>query len=293
MVIAALAIPVVLTLSVSSALAATVNTRSNVVFIVDESGSMSGEQAFLENTVIDKLDTDLLAAGVSDERRYGVVGFGGSVSSNDPRQIGGGLADAATTKTNLGALTVSGGLEDGFQAIDFALTNFSFTGGAAINFILVTDEARTGSNIRNASLDSTSIANTLSSCNILLNAIVNHGFTSAGGTALGIDSNGDAYLADGSGGFTVSTGGQENAFGFGQNYIDAALGTGGAAWDLNALRAGGDSALSFGEAFIDIKVSEIISQPPSNPAPIPLPAAGWLLLAGLGGLGALRRFGKA
>jgi hypothetical protein len=171
--------------------------------------------------------------------------------------------------------------------------NFSFTGGAAINFILVTDEARTGSNIRNASLDSTSIANTLSSCNILLNAIVNHGFTSAGGTALGIDSNGDAYLADGSGGFTVSTGGQENAFGFGQNYIDAALGTGGAAWDLNALRAGGDSALSFGEAFIDIKVSEIISQPPSNPAPIPLPAAGWLLLAGLGGLGALRRFGKA
>ena len=91
MVIAALAIPVVLTLSVSSALAATVNTRSNVVFIVDESGSMSGEQAFLENTVIDKLDTDLLAAGVSDERRYGVVGFGGSVSSNDPRQIGGAL----------------------------------------------------------------------------------------------------------------------------------------------------------------------------------------------------------
>jgi hypothetical protein len=87
-------------------------------------------------------------------------------------------------------------------------------------------------------------------------------------------------------------GGQENAFGFGQNYIDVALGTGGAAWDLNALRAGGDSALSFGEAFIDIKVSEIISQPPSNPAPIPLPAAGWLLLAGLGGLGALRRFGK-
>jgi hypothetical protein len=90
----------------------------------------------------------------------------------------------------------------------------------------------------------------------------------------------------------VGLGGFESAFGFGQNYTNAALGTGGAAWDLNALRAGGDSALSFGVALIDIKESETISQPPSNPAPIPLPAAGWLLLAGLGGLGALRRFGK-
>jgi hypothetical protein len=28
---------------------------------------------------------------------------------------------------------------------------------------------------------------------------------------------------------------------------------------------------------------------PDDPAPVPLPAAGWLMLAGLGGLGALAR----
>ena len=87
----------------------------------------------------------------------------------------------------------------------------------------------------------------------------------------------------------VGLGGFENAFGFGQNYTDAALETVGADWDLNALRAGGDSALFFGEALIDIKESETISQPPSNPAPIPLPAAGsfwpgWAVSGRYGGL---------
>lgn len=276
-------------LATGEAAAATVNTKSNVVFIVDESGSMGGEQSFLE-TVISDLDTGLSNAGVTD-RKYGVVGFGGSVSSNDPRQVGGGLTDATTAESRLGTLTTSGGLEDGYQAIDFALNNFAFTQGAAINFILATDEARTGANVRDASLTEAGITSTLTSSNILLNAIVDHGFSSDNNnSALGVDSDGTAYIANGSGGFTTDTNGVKDGFGDGDEYISVANATGGASWDLNILRNGGNDATSFSTAFVDIKVQEIISQPPTNP--IPLPAGLPLILTGigaLGGLGALRR----
>ena len=59
------------------------------------------------------------------------------------------------------------------------------------------------------------------------------------------------------------------------DYVQLALGTGGAAWDLNQLRAGGLTAQSFTEAFVDVKVGEII----------PEPGAILLLGAGLGLLG--------
>jgi hypothetical protein len=282
--------------------ASTINTTSNVIFIVDESGSMSGEQAFLRNTVIDKLDADLATAGVTN-RSYGVVGFGRSQPAPNnglPRQIGsaGTLQDAAATKTNLEGLVASGGFEDGYEALAFALGQFAFTPGAAINFILVTDEDR---DIRAGSTNTfDSMLNALKGRNILLNAVVNFGFRDGSGTrAIGINSSGEAYLADGSGGFTTSTGGVATT-GAGttkRDYIDLALQTGGAAWDLNLLRAGGLSAASFGSAFINIKVGEILSQPPSpggptspeTPTMIPLPAGAWLLLGGLGGLAALRR----
>ncbi len=212
-----------------------------------------------------------------------------------PKKIGGpGLEGAAATKTNLGNLVTSGSFEDGYQAIDFALKNYSFTPGAAVNFILVTDEDRvlsgSGLNAADTSLSSTSIANALKSSNILLNAIVSHNFSSDAGTAIGIDSNGNGYAADGSGGFTTSANGVAGS-GSGDAYIPVALATGGAAWNLNFIRSGGDDALSFAEAFVDIKVGEIISQPPTTPGTnvVPLPAAGWMLIAGLGGLAAMRR----
>lgn len=275
-------------------MAATVNTTSNVVFIVDESGSMGGEQDFLANTVIDQLDQGLSDAGVTS-RSYGVVGYGGP-NSGTPRlvQSGGGLENAATTKTNLQSLVTSGGFEDGFAAIDFALNNLSFTAGAAINFILVTDEDRDVTS--GLGLTVQSIQNSLTSANILLNAVVSNSFSSDNSlSALGIDSDGTAYVANGSGGFNEDTGGTAGG-GFGTttaDYVDLAIATGGAAWDLNQLRAGGNPATSFANAFIDIKVQEIISQPPSGPNPIPLPAGMPLLLAGLGVFGFMRRRASA
>lgn len=271
--------------------AATTNTISNVVFIVDESGSMSGEQSFLRNTVIDKLDTDLLAAGVTN-RSYGVVGYG--AANPLPRVVGTGLQNAADTKTSLGNLVTSGGFEDGWQAINFALSAFTYTAGAAINFVLVTDEDRdNGDN----SLTFANVLQSLTSRNILLNAVVNNPFTSDNNNSsavIGVDSTLEAYVKDVSGGFTTDTGGVVgNGAGTTEDdYVELALQTGGAAWNLNILRNGGNDATSFGNAFIDIKVQEITTQPPSTPV-IPLPAAGWLMITGLGGLAALRRRRKA
>jgi hypothetical protein len=272
------------------AFATTVNTISNVVFIVDESGSMAGEQAFLQS-VIEDLDAALATEGVTN-RSYGVVGFGGPNNGN-PRTMTTGapaLADATQTKADLGTLVVNGGTEDGFEAINYALTAFNYVAGAAINYILVTDEDRDVT----SSDTFASVLASLQRRNILLNAIVNNPFTSDNFTAasvLGINDSGEAYIADGSGGFTTDTGAVVgNGDGTTEtDYVAMALQTGGAAWNLNLLRAGGLTADSFAKSFIDIKVGEITTQPPSGPTPVPLPAGAWLLLGGLGALAATRR----
>lgn len=269
----------------SPALASTVNTVANVVFIVDESGSMGGDQDFLKNSVVDKLDTDLNAAGVTT-RKYGVVGFGSS--SVAPRTWGTLTSNTSDTKDNLDDLTTNGGTEDGWAAINYALSAFNYDNGAAINFILVTDEDR--DNWNSNSLTYSSVLQSLKAKNILLNAVVDHDFEDGSGTkAIGIDDGGSAYLAAAGGTYTTSTGGVAGAFGFGTtkaDYVDMALATGGAAWDIQLLR-NSTTALSFADAFIDIKVQEITTQPPSGA--IPLPAGAWLMLTGIAGLGVARR----
>lgn len=279
-------------ISSTSAFAVTVNTKANVVFLVDESGSMGGEHTFLQNT-IEALDAGLLAAGVTDERSYAVVGFGNSSFNNQAAHlIGTGLTDAATAKTNMGTLRTTGGTEDGYQAIQFALDTLAFTAGAAVNFILVTDEDR--DNVNGNSLSYASILSALSSKNILLNAILDNSFYADGTRALGVTEEGAtdaAYLADGSGGFTNSLNNVTIGSGYGTttaDYVDLALATGGAAWDLDLLRLGGLTADSFSAAFVDIKVSEISYQPPS-PSTVPLPAAAWLMMGAFGGVAALAR----
>ena len=124
--------------------------------------------------------------------------------------------------------------------------------------------------------------------------IVDATFTYDGGGALSIDDSGAAYIADGSGGFTTSANGSATGgfFNTVADYVNVALATGGAAWDLNLLRAGANTAASFTESFLAIKVEEITTQPPSGNV-IPLPAVGWLLLGGLGGLAAMTRRKKA
>jgi len=273
----------------SFALAPEANAASftDTVVIIDESGSMGGEQAWIPNAIT-QLENELQTAGLgtgTDSNRYGLVGFGRSGSGVLGRSInvgGNNFGNAQEFDIATNNLVTSGGFEDGYSAIDFTLSQYNFRPGAAVNFILVTDEDRDNGN---GALTFQTVRDSLTTDNILLNAVVNNPFsTSNGQSALGIDFQKNAYVADGNGGFTSSSNGTiGNGFGSTEtDYVDLALDTGGAAWDLNFLRAGGSNADSFTNAFVDIKVQEIKNQPPSEAIPEPLTILGTLTAGGIG-----------
>jgi hypothetical protein len=270
-----------LALALSSANAA---TTADVLFVVDESGSMSGEHAWIAG-MVSTLDTALTGAGVTGNQ-YGLVGFGTSShgpAGQDPHKHAVGGTDfgtAAQLSTAAGTLVASGGTEDGWEAIAYALNNYTFRANAALNVVLITDEDRD-----NTSGDTyASVLALLQSKNALLNAVINlTSFSPLGQNAT------DAYNADGSGGFTTGT--PDASFGGDgttvADYYDMALASGGAGWDLNKLRAGGNTATSFTAAFVDLKVGEIQQQEPSG---APDGGATMLLLGGgLCALTVLRR----
>jgi hypothetical protein len=268
---------------------------ADVMVLMDESGSMAGEQAWIA-AQIPNLDTGLIGAGLTPNQ-FGLIGFGASAAGS-PSYLrgfnvaaGGGptnnspgtFGTSANFATSAGGLVANGAVEDGWAAIALANT-LGGRSGAARNYILVSDEDRDDTN------SSLTYANTLSSLtgsNILLNAIVSASYKCGTVTAgvLGIGSGGEGYIADGLGGYTTATGCTVNGLGDGStvaDYVNLAIASGGAAWDLNLLRGGGVTATSFTKAFIDIKVEEITNQTPEP---------GSLLLAGaaLLGLGAARR----
>ena len=261
-----------------SAQAQAIGAFADIVVLVDESGSMSAEHAWIGSTIL-SLEAELAAAGVGtgvDANRYQLVGFGGT-SSHVLGHDHGGFTNAFDFNAETSTLTLAGATEDGYDAIDHAL-GLGIRAGASFNIILITDEDR--DNAGNT-LNFTNILAAMNAQDAILNVVVNNPFFESDGTtaAIGVDSDGFAYTKDGSGGFTTSVGGiVGNGVGTTEiDYVPLALATNGAAWNLNDLRAGGFTADSFTAAFIEIKVAEIIE----DVNPIPEPTAGLTFGVGL------------
>ena len=150
--------------------------------------------------------------------------------------------------------------EDGYSGIDVALRADVFREGAAVNFIVATDEDR---DIQDDNLEFANLFADLSARSALVNMILNQTFRDENNTSvLGVDSDGNAYVADGAGGFTVTGGGfaQNSNISVQQDYIDLAYALDGAAWNLNFIRNGDTDLESFTKAFVDVKVAEILEQ---------------------------------
>ncbi|AOY87483.1 hypothetical protein BKP64_04420 [Marinobacter salinus] len=119
---------------------------SDIVFVVDESGSMGNVQANLRTNI--GLFASILTGTGQVDAQYGLVGYGnGSVV---PRQIT-DFTNAAGFATAANGLVASGGTEPGYTATAFALNEldgqtdlFSFRSNAVKNIIILTDEPSNG-----------------------------------------------------------------------------------------------------------------------------------------------------
>lgn len=154
---------------------------TDVVFVVDESGSMGGVQTNLRNNI--GLFASILSAGGVDAR-YGLVGYGnGSVV---PRQLT-NFTTAANFAIAAQNLVASGGTEPGFSASAFALNaidgqidTFSYRSNAVKNIIIFTDENNdvydaAGARVGGVAPTYSVIDGLLTANNALYNAVVSDG----------------------------------------------------------------------------------------------------------------------
>lgn len=125
--------------------------------VMDESGSMGGDQTFMANTALPTMARELYSAEYSYDEVFvcstGFTNYGGA-NSNQPRSLG------CTTMTSSGGYTngnvvswiLTGGFEDGWHAMDYAMDSvpasiesidlLSHCASVDKNLILVSDEDR-------------------------------------------------------------------------------------------------------------------------------------------------------
>lgn len=221
----------------------------DLVFIVDESGSMAGEQSFLANqaTTIDQALTD---TGITNNR-FGLVGF---TDDTDTRLINVGMnlfgtaAEFGTAAGNL--VTTNSGTEDGYLGIKTVLDNYTFRPDVAKALVLVTDENR---DEVDQTLDFNTILNSLQTEGLSLTSIMDQTIFAADGTteALVLRSDGTVAIADGAGGITKEQNGSLGPGDGTQDYADLSLALNSCVADLNQLREGGLIADSFTLAFLE------------------------------------------
>lgn len=239
---------------------------ADVVFVVDESGSMANEHAWIreEVGVLNRLLKNRGVGAGERENLFALVGFGRA----DPSAILGiTLADLSSPMDFVAAsdnLELTGGFEDGYSAIEHALDAIVTRPDTARLMVLVTDEDR---GVLKPGLSKDIVQRRLREAGYVLNVVVNQGFQTANSSfALGVSSD-TTYLFDPNATdlFSISRTNDvipSSDIQFGstfEDYVELALGVGGAAWDLNQLREGGLLARAFSNAFSEGKVEEAMT----------------------------------
>ncbi|MBS3805298.1 MAG: VWA domain-containing protein [Oleiphilaceae bacterium] len=136
---------------------------SDLVFVVDESGSMGNVQANLRSNI--GLFASILTGTGQVDAQYGLVGYGNR--SVVPRRLADltNDTDFATAAQNLVA---SGGTEPGYTATAFALNaldnqseSFSFRSNAVKNVIILTDEPTNGDAVPRGAINGQAVSETV------------------------------------------------------------------------------------------------------------------------------------
>lgn len=142
--------------------------KTDIVMIVDESGSMGNVQVNLRNNI--GLFASILSAGGVDAR-YALVGYG---RSGDLIRTITDFTDPAGFATAAAGLVASGGSEPAFDATAYALndfageaSSFSYRSDAVKNLIIFTDEPHNSGTLSFADADAKLTAN-----NALYNAVL-------------------------------------------------------------------------------------------------------------------------
>ena len=221
--------------------------------------------------MVPELDYLLQSAGVgagTRQNHFSLIGFGRDNTRSITGVVLSELAPQTVFLDALDKLQASGAAEDGYAALEFAILSTEPRPATVKQLILVTDEDR---HVIRTDLDRDAIEKIIVESGYLLNVVVNQGFLADGNDngshAMGLDSNGTAYVFDilSASLFSSSPGGVvdltpytffPNTF---ADYVDLALSVGGAAWDLKFVVEGEPLSLALARAFAEVKVEEVMS----------------------------------
>lgn len=139
-------------LTVSLPAAHGANAQGDVVFVIDESGSMGPIQGDVRNNV-KFMASSLTAAGV--DTQFGLIGYGtSSHASNQDPHTHTDLTTLTDFENNVDNLVASGGLEKAFDAVVHAGTLQNYREQAGTCVVLVTDEDNdTGTHTQQDAID--------------------------------------------------------------------------------------------------------------------------------------------